>query len=95
MIFTPSDYRWLAVRLWKTALVLYAISLASRTVLMSAVYMPELEHVSRTLAQLLRFFVTELQAFTSPVLVTLLGVTVLICHPILSSRLKDDGDAHQ
>lgn len=44
------DLRKVSTSLWKMALLVYAVSLASRTVLMSAVYAPDLERFSRPLA---------------------------------------------
>lgn len=77
------------------ALLVYAVSLASRTVLMSAVYAPDLERFSRPLARVLQFLVTELQALTQPMLATALVIGALICHPILSTRAAADAEADE
>lgn len=80
------DLRGVSRSLWKLGLIVYLASLALRTVLMSAVYMPELERFSRPLAKVLQFVVTEMQALTSPVLAGALFLAAFICHPILSTK---------
>lgn len=89
------DLRKVSTSLWKMALLVYAVSLASRTVLMSAVYAPDLERFSRPLATALQFLVTELQALTQPMLATALVIGALVCHPILSTRAPADAETDE
>lgn len=73
------------VRAWGRALclsglIVWIVSLLSRTALMSLALTPDVERFSRPLAGALRFVVTELGSLTQPVgamLLVIIGATLL------------------
>lgn len=76
-----------ANRLYWTAAVLYAVSLASRTVLEWLAYLPAVEDTSRTLAGVLRFLVAEIQMLAMPPVATLCLVAAFLLRPTVTSLL--------
>lgn len=87
---TPSKNEWsqllslLIRRLYVVALLLYLVSLGSRSIIEYLVYRPEVAQFSRPAAELLRFMVQELQMLATPWIATVCVVIALI----LQSSLK-------
>jgi hypothetical protein len=88
-------------RLYGLAVLLYLVSLASRTVAEQLAYLPAVESYSRPLAGVLRFAVSELQMLTAPPVAALCLILAFILRPTLTSLLgglragaaREDGSA--
>ena len=87
MSLDSSVVRSLSTRLYLVAASLYAVSIVTRSVLMTLAWSPALSRFSAPLAGFLQFLVTEIQALTVPPVATVCLVAAFILRPTLTTIL--------